>query len=89
MIDLNRCASGVCGLVWTDRSVTIPGDSGGPWYYGGYALGIHRGWLEEKQYWNSLSTRKGEIFTPIRTVLSLTATVLCYDEAPDPNCVSR
>jgi len=36
-----------------------------------------------------MSTRKGEVFTPIGTVLSLTGTVLCYDEAPDPNCVAR
>ena len=89
VIDLNRCAVGTCGLVWTDRSVTIGGDSGGPWFYGTYALGIHRGWLDEKEYWYSMSIRKGEVFTPIGTVLSLTGTVLCYDEAPDPNCVAR
>lgn len=89
VIDLNRCAGGVCGLVWTDQSVTMPGDSGGPWYYGTYALGIHKGWLDEKEHWYSIGTHRGEIFTPIRTVLSLTSTVLCYDEAPDPKCVAR
>lgn len=32
------------GLVSMSHDVTEGGDSGGPWYSGGYAYGVHSGW---------------------------------------------
>lgn len=89
VIDTGRCAQGACGLTWTSGSTTDGGDSGGPVYSGTSAMGIDFGWLDEKEQWYDIATRKGELFTPIATVMSKTNTVLCYDEAPDPNCVVR
>ncbi|MEU6783906.1 hypothetical protein ABZ912_32320 [Nonomuraea angiospora] len=31
------------GMVQMDRNVSAPGDSGGPWFYGGTAYGVHYG----------------------------------------------
>jgi hypothetical protein len=40
---LGNCVGSICRLVATDRSVTQGGDSGGPWYSGNTAIGIHSG----------------------------------------------
>jgi hypothetical protein len=32
-----------CGLASTDLYVTLPGNSGGPWYFGNVAKGYHSG----------------------------------------------
>lgn len=57
--DLSACASGsaeggyeVCRLVRTDNDISDGGDSGGPWYYGNTAYGVHWGtfgtWLGDR-----------------------------------------
>lgn len=49
VIDINNCRSGdwlggtTCGLDYMDRDVSAPGDSGGPWFLGDTAMGIHTG----------------------------------------------
>jgi hypothetical protein len=43
VLSVNVCAGNVCSLVKTDGKFTKPGDSGGPWYNGSRAMGIHSG----------------------------------------------
>lgn len=38
------CANGACNLVGMQHHVTAGGDSGGPWFYGPVAYGIHHGY---------------------------------------------
>lgn len=45
---VNVCSSGKCSLVLTNGTFTNNGDSGGPWVYGGRAVGIHTGTLDGK-----------------------------------------
>lgn len=44
---LNHCAGDVCHLTAMTHDYAEGGDSGGPWYYGNTAYGIHRG----SKYW--------------------------------------
>ncbi|WP_157073332.1 hypothetical protein [Kribbia dieselivorans] len=39
----NACHGGVCGMIGMRNADRARGDSGGPWYAGGYAWGIHHG----------------------------------------------
>lgn len=41
--DSSVCAGTMCHLVQMGSRVTNPGDSGGPWFYGNSAYGIHYG----------------------------------------------
>lgn len=50
---LNRCLNGACHLTQAEINTAEPGDSGGPWYYGGTAYGIHTGEVEGR-----------DVFTP-------------------------
>ena len=40
---VNRCANGYCGVNYTLARQAAPGDSGGPWFNGTTARGIHSG----------------------------------------------
>lgn len=37
------CSSGYCGLSRVGSHISQPGDSGGPWFFGNTAMGIHHG----------------------------------------------
>jgi hypothetical protein len=45
---LNHCKDGACHLVAMHRRHAAPGDSGGPWFWGNTAYGLHQGY---KVYW--------------------------------------
>ena len=54
---INQCAAGYCGLVMMHNDKSKGGDSGGPWFYGSTAYGIHSGpwwWLKVR-----------DVFTPV------------------------
>jgi len=40
---LNVCGWNSCNLVQMDAGRAVPGDSGGPYYWGGTAYGLHTG----------------------------------------------
>lgn len=40
-------------LVIMDRNASAPGDSGGPWYYGGTAYGIHNGKIGDRSFFTA------------------------------------
>ncbi|NLX14995.1 MAG: hypothetical protein GXY44_15280 [Phycisphaerales bacterium] len=40
---LGHCYGAVCNIVLAEHDITEVGDSGGPWYYGNVAYGIHWG----------------------------------------------
>jgi hypothetical protein len=42
---LNVCSGGFCNLVQMGVHRSAGGDSGGPWYFGNTAYGIHYGWM--------------------------------------------
>lgn len=48
----------MCRLTRTDSSTDLPGDSGGPWYYGNVAYGIHSGHMSH--------FGTNSLFTPVR-----------------------
>ncbi|MER5455229.1 S1 family peptidase [Micromonospora sp. NPDC002389] len=58
---LNQCRDQYCGLAMTHRRKAAGGDSGGPWYWGTAAYGVHSGY---KTY--NLLTR--DMFTPTQQV---------------------
>lgn len=53
---LNECSSGYCGLTAMKSRITDTGDSGGPWFYGNTAYGIHHGGKTILFIWRSLFT---------------------------------
>ncbi len=55
---LNQCRSEYCGLAMTYEHVSDDGDSGGPWYSGTTAFGIHSG--------HSQGAVLRSMFTPVR-----------------------
>ncbi len=44
VLKLGHCADAICNLVLMEDHITDDGDSGGPWYLGSTAYGIHYGW---------------------------------------------
>jgi len=54
---LNHCSSGVCHLTAMHNDEASGGDSGGPWFYGNTAYGIHQGY---KWWW----FKSRDLFTP-------------------------
>lgn len=40
---LGHCVNGACNLVRVYQDLAVNGDSGGPWYFGNTAYGIHKG----------------------------------------------
>lgn len=56
---LNLCRSVYCGLTTTFERLAAGGDSGGPWYWGTTAHGIHSGYL------GSAAVPR-DMFTPVR-----------------------
>ena len=45
---LNHCLNGSCRLALSENNTSQGGDSGGPWFYGNTAYGIHKGY----KWWN-------------------------------------
>lgn len=57
-----NCIAGMCNLVAMDRDVTAGGDSGGPWFTGNTAVGIHSGVYASRSHFTptfTLSSRHG------------------------------
>jgi streptogrisin C len=65
----NQCRDVYCGLMATHRRHAEGGDSGGPWYYGPTAYGIHHGW-------KTIFLIRRDLFTPVRQAHSVLG-VLC------------
>lgn len=53
---LNQCSGGYCGMVATHRHHTKSGDSGGPWFWGNTAYGVHHGYKTIFPFERSLFT---------------------------------
>ncbi|MEV4113424.1 hypothetical protein [Nonomuraea sp. NPDC049695] len=53
---VNICSGDACGLTAMTKSGTKGGDSGGPWYWGGTAYGIHRGAKKMGGTWRAVFT---------------------------------
>ncbi|MFG3437481.1 S1 family peptidase [Nonomuraea sp. NPDC047897] len=58
---LNTTRDNYKGLVAIHRHITQGGDSGGPWYYGATAFGIHSGW-------KNINLLNRSQFTPARNI---------------------
>lgn len=43
VVSTTVCANGYCGLSRVSSDISEPGDSGGPWFYGNTAMGVHHG----------------------------------------------
>jgi streptogrisin C len=43
VVAVNTCANGYCGLTKVGNDISNEGDSGGPWFFGNTAMGIHHG----------------------------------------------
>ena len=61
------------GLVSVSRKVSKSGDSGGPWYSGGVAYGVHSGW-----HWRKSNKRSQ--FTPVYGRVAEMGLLIRYDE---------
>ena len=55
--ELNHCNGDTCHLTAMHNRKADGGDSGGPWYYGTTAYGIHQGY----KWWNF---KNRDLFTP-------------------------
>lgn len=42
--DRTTCRDAYCNLIAMDHRYAAGGDSGGPWFWGGTAYGVHSGW---------------------------------------------
>lgn len=60
-----RCFAGSCNYVQMRHHFSDHGDSGGPWYSGHYAYGIHDGAIL-----NSAGNPTWSYFTPVKNILS-------------------
>jgi streptogrisin C len=58
---LNKCANGYCGLGFMYAQGSVPGDSGGPYFNGTVARGIHNGEVYYNGQWRNIFTRIGII----------------------------
>lgn len=63
---LGRCRSVYCGLVVMNHDEAAVGDSGGPWFSGNTAYGVHSGAC----YLDGSSGAIGDCFTPVRAANS-------------------
>ncbi len=45
VLSTNNCFGSLCHQTMAANHVALPGDSGGPWYYGNLAYGVHYGWV--------------------------------------------
>lgn len=59
---LNRCRGSYCNLVMMFNREAADGDSGGPWFSGNYAAGIHSGAV-------SYLFQLRDVWTPVRSAL--------------------
>lgn len=54
---VNNCFGALCHQTMAVNHVALPGDSGGPWYYGSLAYGVHYGWVtygsNNYDFWSS------------------------------------
>ncbi|MEV0830095.1 S1 family peptidase [Nonomuraea rubra] len=66
---LDVCRDGYCGLTATADRSAAPGNSGGPWYYGNTAYGIHKGH-------GVFDGADRDLFTPIGALSHLNVSVL-------------
>ena len=57
---LNHCSGSICHLTAMHNDEASGGDSGGPWYSGNTAYGLHQGW---KIWFGSR-----DVFTPVRYI---------------------
>lgn len=64
-----RCRGNYCGLVVMDHDEASSGDSGGPWFSGNTAYGVHSGAC----YRSGTSGSLGDCFTPVRAANSALA----------------
>ena len=66
-----------CSYVTTTSYMSAPGDSGGPWFNGTTAIGIHTGGSPLGGY---------SVFTRLDRALYVSGTYLCHATSPYPNC---
>ncbi|WP_433412970.1 hypothetical protein ACQP1V_27425 [Microtetraspora malaysiensis] len=59
ILEVGRSFPGRAGVIVMDRTITVDGDSGGPWYKGNTAWGIHLGTCSTKD-----GTKVNSCFTP-------------------------
>lgn len=58
---VNACANGLCGVAWTYSEWSVPGDSGGPYFSGTIAHGIHSGETLYNGSYRNVFTRIGAV----------------------------
>lgn len=60
----NQCRDGYCDMMTMVHRYAAPGDSGGPWYSGNTAYGIHSGFV-------TIWAAQRDMFTPINRPCSV------------------
>ncbi|WP_402372978.1 S1 family peptidase [Isoptericola rhizosphaerae] len=60
---LNQCRGNYCGLAMVYERRAAPGDSGGPWYYGNVAYGVHSGYI-------TIDSQRRDVFTPLQKAVT-------------------
>jgi hypothetical protein len=68
---LGQCSGNYCGLTMTHRHKTSGGDSGGPWTFGGSAVGVHHGYktylLIERSLYTDVGIGAGHLGVTLKT----------------------
>jgi hypothetical protein len=65
VVSLNRCEGGYCGLTVMSGYINAVTDSGGPWFFGGTAYGIHHG----RQGGSAFTPVQGNLFQSMSVVV--------------------
>lgn len=71
---LNVCDGAVCNLVQMETHLTDAGDSGGPWFWGNTAYGVHRGYVWDP-FWpfdRSVFSRLDRMFNALGITVATT-----------------
>jgi streptogrisin C len=68
--DTFTCRDNYCNLVSMDNREAGAGDSGGPWYYGSAAYGVHSGyhtsWFQKRDQWTPVYNTLGDLSLNIK-----------------------
>lgn len=67
----NQCRGAYCDMMTMNNRYAAPGDSGGPWFSGNTAYGIHSGWV-------TIWLNPRDMFTPIYSANSALGTTVKY-----------
>lgn len=79
---VNICKRDMCGLTRMKHRRATGGDSGGPWFWGNTAYGIHQGG------WGFWPEGPDDVYTPVADVIRWGVSIRCQSRSGPKDCSS-